>query len=308
MSLEHQEPVDEPDDAAEFARLLEEFRGEGDMEGRDEQVMSLFMAAAQWGENKEPTPWDAALEAYHAAENRQDWTAAADACHQLISVSENPAFAYRGWKLLAGTLFEQERHVDAFAAARNATAAARESEISPLIIPALQDEVNYAVRVEEFEHADRCIQEGLALSEGEESLIDWMRAVFLILRAESFLRTGDDDAAFADLRIAEPLLEKYASSMMLAGPVSALGSWWRTSAWLRLHQGDVEGAKNASQEALWFARRVSEMPQLGEGDRRSILIRNLDKFAEIQEQAGDVAAAEAARKESADLRTASTAP
>jgi tetratricopeptide (TPR) repeat protein len=308
MSLEHPESEGEPDDSAELIRLLKEFQGEEHLENCDSQAMSLLMESVQWAEKQEPTPRDAALEAFFAANNRQDWQAAAAACRQLISLSDKPTFTYQGWRLLAGTLYEQERHDEALAAARTATDAARATEMEPLIIPALQEEIGYAVRAEEFEHAQHCLREGLALTADPDPMLAWMRAGFLIARAEAFLRAGDTDAASADLSEAEPMLQKYAASMMMAGPLSALGRWWNAAAELRLHTGDVEGARKASQEALWIARRLSEMLQMSEGNRRGIMRRGLETFAKIQEKSGDAAAAGTARQEAADLRAAYAVP
>jgi tetratricopeptide (TPR) repeat protein len=292
----------EPDEKdAELQRLFKEYEG-ADIEKQEALGAALFGQAGEWAETRTPTPRDAIQAEFHEARHYGDWLAAEDACRRLIALADSPMLACRDWGDLAEILEEQGRIDDAYQAAQEATKTAREADILPLITVALQTEAAWAEKRGDLVHAHACLDEGLQRMAQSELNLDWQIARFQVHQARLFLAQGELEKASENLKSAEPVLQPYASSLMLAGPLSSLQSWWNVTAQLHIAQGNPTEAKKAAQEALWLARRIAEFPQLAEYDQRAGLRRSLERFANLQDSLGEIEAAEAARQEAQTLK------
>lgn len=286
-----------PDDEdAELQRLLEEFDG-ADIEQQEALGAELFAQLEEWAQTREPTLRDGIQAELHEARHYGDWLAAEDACRRLIALTDAPMLVCRDWGHLAEILEEQGRPDDAYQAAQEATKAAREADILPLLTVALQTEAAWAEKRSDLAHAHACLDEALQRMGQSELPLDWQIARFQVHQAKLFLTQGEREKARENLDRAAPTLLPYANSLMLAGPLSSLQSWWNVTAQLHIADGNPTEAKKAAQEALWFARRIAEFPQLSEYDQRAVLRRSLERFATLQDSLGDPAAAEAARQE-----------
>jgi hypothetical protein len=287
-----------------FARM-EEARANGDTEALDTQGMEMLMRAMAWGANRERTPEeiarDAARDEANRCEEAGDW-AGAEAAHRhhLTLLTDQPLLAWKVWDDLRGLYGLLGRREDEWDAARCATEAARQGDMSPLLSNSLRSEGWLALECDDIAEAHRIAEEGMALT--EDGMLAQQRPDFLLLRAGCALHEKSADAAEADLAAAYALLQPYETSMMMAGPVSMLRSYWREVADLRRLRGDTAGEVAACREAIYYARRIAEMPQLSGPWLANQLAYGLDRLGKALDAARDLPGAEEARAEARHLR------
>src|SRR5262249_45428712 len=118
-------------------------------------------------------------------------------------------------------------------------------------------------------------------------IYDSIRAKAIITHAKCALASGDTAAADSDLSsIWEPLQAR--SSTLLPGPLLALCNWWEVKAQLEEHRRNLEGAREAMNQAIGYMRQL-------QGPYAQIAVaRVLQRLSRLSGQLGDFLAAQRA--------------
>ncbi|HVK03526.1 MAG TPA: hypothetical protein VM490_08630 [Armatimonadaceae bacterium] len=310
-------PPDEEDRAEDdfseekFVELLEEMEkaaASGDAEAQDALGMAAMAHAMAAMEHYEPTEADRLSEQASECLRGGDSAGAEVALRRLIEIADQPMQEFRALSRLASLYGDAGRGEEALQAAIAAENAARRSEMSVLMMSALQQHADHRARGGDREGARALLAEALTVIDGEP-LLERSRGVVLLQMARLRFDSGDSAGAERLLEEAWPTLAQYQTSMMMAQFVSALATWWALTARIRAARGEYADAVVASREAVAYRRRVAAMPQFeGDSRPRAALAAAVEAHADVLAQAGDAAGADAARDEAVVLRCTTPPP
>lgn len=290
---------------AEFLRVLEslhEAQERDDIEEVESLGMRLLLLAAE-----APPPQSESMrlngEAHeHEAAGR--WDEAEVSYRAAIAAAQaenNPTMQFKYQDNLSRLHIMRGNLQEALRESQAALSAARESEISPLIILALEDLGRCYSFLDDWPAAT-AIAEEMLQTIPDEKMYEMQRARAHTFRARCHVQNGAADHAREDLAVAEPLLFPHAESQMLAGYQSGLAYWWEVSARVRVLEGDSAGAVEAMERSLGFARTVAMLPQLDGPGRLFGLARTLERYAEFLKANGQEEEAEQALEESRGIK------
>lgn len=292
----------------EFQRLLEAFeKAAEDNDAEEMEALGIqgLLMAAEWAEGQEDEGLRLQQEAHEHAE-AADWAQAEACCRRVLELAEsegNPMSRYKAHSDLS-SLYDLVGQTDrAWAEAQSALEAARQSEIGPLIVPALATVAYYRLDHGDLDGAIGVAEEALAFC-AAEPMFDMLNARSLILRARCLIALGDYGAAHRDLAAAWPLVEPYQEALFMAGCQGSLAGWWTAMAHLRECEGNGTDAVEAMGKAVSFRRTISRLPQLEGPYARNRLAESLHRYASLLASAGREPEAQAATEESRSLRAA----
>lgn len=253
-----------PDDATPdepFSKLIQQYQRA--VENRDfgdasDTVHDIFALSEEWCDEN-PSPALNLTIAASEFEERADWGAAESVYNRILSLSDlEPATEYKALSDLASLCRLLGRDSDALGHACRATAAARRTDVSILLVMALQREARYLIRCGQIAEAGNAIAEAISAMD-DDKLYNPLRAGTLTLRAECATCNDIFAEAECDLRAAYRLLEPLAGMDMAAGIHSDLSHWWSVTARLRVKYNDHEGSVTAWQKAVVISKHVASL-------------------------------------------------
>jgi tetratricopeptide (TPR) repeat protein len=238
-------------------------------------ALSALAAAAEEAQVN-PTPELTLKGEAGESEARGDW-AGAETCYRKVLALEEAAGkagliskAHYDLSQLFQLIGDLEK---ADACARSATAAARQTDIFPVLVMALENQAMCALRRSDSAGALEAAGEAVALVESGR-MYDGMRAGALVIRARCRLASGDLAGSESDLATCKPILLDREVSPLFAGLNSRVASWWEVTAGGRAHREDFPGACEAWTEAVKIRRHVAS------------LARSLKRFGDALAAAG----------------------
>jgi len=282
-------------------RALEAFQ-QGVSANNAEQVeaaaLNLLAAAGEHAEKNPPPALKLKLEA-RECEVHGNWTGA-EACHRKVLALQEAAGngslickAHYDLSRLFLLIGDLER---ADACARAATGAARQTDLFPLLVMALDNQAICALRRSDHAGALEAASEAVTAVEPGRNH-DWVRAGALVTRARCRLASGDFAGGESDLAACKPILVDQEVSPILAGLHSRAAGWWEVTAGSRTHNGDLWGACEAWTEAVKCRRHVASLPQVSGPYTLAALARALGCLGEAFEAAGKPEDSKATRAE-----------
>jgi tetratricopeptide (TPR) repeat protein len=178
--------------------------------------------------------------------------------------------------------------------AASATAAARQAEMFPILVLALENEISCALARQEPQAALTAAIEMVQVIEPGK-LYDSMRARALTSHARCLAATGDLAEAESRLAASWDLLQASGICQNLPGPIFALANWWEVKSQVLEQQGKIEDAREALTHSINY-RRQNDSPYAV-----FLLIRTQEKSAALSQRAGDLTQAERAAAEANSL-------
>jgi tetratricopeptide (TPR) repeat protein len=273
----------------------------GGLDVRDVLVQDLFTAAAEQAE-RDPSADMELTDVARQCEENGDWSGAESAYTTILALPDADApdvVACVRWKAhsdLYRLCRWLNRHDDAFRHAVYATAAARQSDTSMLVVFSLCCEAGCYMRRGELDAAEKAIAEALSCLD-DETMFDQARARIVTLRAEWALRHGRYDAAAEDLDRSFEILNRMSNMELAAGVHGDLANWWKTTARLRAVRGDLSGAAAAWEEAVSRDRHVASLPHTADVHARLVVAETLRGLADALDSEGRSEEASEARRE-----------
>jgi tetratricopeptide (TPR) repeat protein len=271
-------------------RALEAFQ-RGVSANNAEQVEAAALdALAVAAEEAEQNPTPALQSKQEAAEREAhgDW-AGAEACYRKVLALEeltgNAGLVCKAHYDLS-RLFLLIGDLDrADACARAATAAARQANVFPVLVMALENQAMCALR--RSDHAGALAAASEAVTAVEPGRMhDGIRAGAWVTRARCRMASGDLAGAESDLAACKPILLDHKISPIFAGFHSRAAGWWEVTAESRTRNGDVRDACEAWAEAAKCRRHVASLPQVSGPYTLAALARALRRLGEGFEAAG----------------------
>ncbi len=294
----------------EFVKLLQEHQ-QATSEGRhqDVNVLSMQMMALAVARAKEepPSQWTLLMREAQRREAEGNWEGAEAAYRQVLGLAdekEHDIGQFNIHQALARLHRMLGQNALSFQEAQLATQAARRTEVTPLILRALEIQAASALRLKDVTAAQEAVSESFEILASKGSRSDLQRAITLILRAQCQVEGNDLSAVEADLKAAWDILQPQCGALFLAGVHSGLARWWVATARLRTRRNDLPGAVGACREAVDRCRHLATLPQLGGPYWYANLADSVYGLSQALAAAGEVAEAEAMLAESQALRSA----
>lgn len=292
-----------------FVQLLQEHE-QATAEGRhqDANILSMrIMAFAASHAPAEPSSASLARDEAQRCEAAADWKGAEVAYRQALTLAEQEGDHSSQFRThydlgeLYSLLGQDEL---AFQEAQQATRSARRTEMTPLILRALEVQGSKALRLKNGTAAWEAIREAFQILDAQDSSNNLQRARALVFRAQCQVARDELASAEADLKAAWKILQPQFGAFHAAGVHSGLAHWWITTARLRRRRNDLPGAVRAWREAVDRRRHIATLPQLSGPHMAAFLSAELYELSLALSEAGEVAEAEAALAESQSLRSA----
>lgn len=278
---------------ASYAQAVEAGKAE-EAQGAAMQALALAAEEAQC----HPTP-SLVLQAEAAdCENKRDWAGAEAAYRKVLPLEEatgKHACIAKAQMDLARLLRLTGRLEEAAQFAASASSSARQAEMFPVLVMALENQASCALARQELKVALMAATESLQVIEPGK-LYDSMRARALITHAKCLVAKGDVAGAESKLAASWDLLQRQGVNRNLPGPIFALANWWEIKSQVLEQRGEVEGAREAINQSI-DRRRQNESPYA-----IWLLVRALERRAELSRQLGDLSQAERAMAEASSLR------
>ena len=260
-------------------------------------LQMLNAAAAQAQRN--PTPEQAIYLAVRECEARGDWPGAEAGYRAILTHREAaglPLLVYKAQLDLANLYFLLEAWPRAQAAARLATAAARQADMSPALVVALETEALCSLRMGDPAGALASATAAVtAVEPGAE--FGPLRAGALVMVARCHVAAGNWSAAAAVLDAARPEVVDQETSPFFAGQRSRTAAWWEATAALLGQQADWPGALAAWEKAVDLRRGVATLPHVAGPYTQGSLARTLRQQAAALADAGQQAESRLVREE-----------
>jgi len=241
-----------------------------------------------WEAEKNPAPELALGQEAGECEARADWAGAETCYRKVLSMQEatgNFGLIFKAHDdlrrlfMLVGDLAKAE------ACARAATAAARQTNLFPVQVMALENQAICALRRSDYADALQAASEAVALLE-PDPLHDAMRAGALVTRARCRLASGDLEGAEGDLAASKPILLGREAGPMFAGLHGKAAAWWEAAAELRARRCDPAGASEAWTQAVKGRRHVASLEHVSGPYTLAALARALKHLGEALNAAG----------------------
>ena len=259
----------------------------GNVEQAEAAALEAMQLAAEEAE-KNPPPERALQEAVSQCEVQGDWAGAEAGYRQLLALqvaAGNCGLIFQAqhsltrFYLLLGELDQAE------ACAPAATAAARQADLFPLLVIALESEASCALRRADLDQALAKAQEIVTIMEPGPAN-DFLRAGALVLRALCRTALGDATGAEQDLEASKPTLLHREISPLFAGQLSKVASWWEATAAACALRNDLAGAADALEKAVELRRHIATLPQVSGPYARAALARSLRRWGKALADAG----------------------
>ncbi len=281
-----------PEDQGALFEAYEEAVNQGDVAGTEAAALKVWEHIGEAQQDAEPSPWLKAIREAHDCEVVFDWQGAIEAYKRaIIGSADQPMLQSKAHSQLAALYGLLDQTAEASQAARAATEAARQSDMSMLISFALQAEAELLLAAKNFPVAEQKIEEAFSVLEAG-AMHDLERAYALTLRGRYLGLVGEPESADAALDAAWKLLEPWSEMFYFAGWQSGLARWWTTTARLRASRGDQAGAVAAWKEAIERRRVVSHLPQLEGPYKHNALAVALWEFGQFQKTIAEPLASE----------------
>jgi hypothetical protein len=270
----------------EFMRALDAFQ-KGMSDDNPEQVEAAAVSAFQIVvEEAEKNPSPALVIGMEAGEceARGDW-AGAEACHRKVlalqEATGNFGLIFKAHHDLSRLFLLLGDLQRADAAAGAATTAARQANLSAVLVMALENQASCSLRLADYAGAVKSASEAVATVE-PGSTFTGMRAGALVIRARCRLTSGDLEGATQDLATARPIIDRDVSPI-LAGCYARSAGWWEVTAGIRAQQGDPVGASEAWAEAEERRCHVASLSHVSGPYTLAALARSLQGLGEALE-------------------------
>jgi hypothetical protein len=297
-------PAENPENAGPpegFPRAIEEYRDGATTNNKQQMEAAILNALLLAAEAAEKNPSPSILLKLEAAEceARADWAGAVTCRRKVLAVEQatgKAALVSKAHQDLSRLFLLLGDLEQAASSARAATAAARQADIFPVLVMALENEVVCALRRSDCASALEAGEAAVAAIK-DEPIFDGLRAGALVARARCRLAAGDLAGAESDQAASRPVLVENEVSPLFAGAKSRTARWWEVTAALRTQQGDLHGACEACAETVKIHRHVSSLPQASGPYTQAALARALERSGEALEAAGNPEAAKAEKAE-----------
>jgi tetratricopeptide (TPR) repeat protein len=263
----------------EFLRALDAYQ-QGMSDDNPEQVEAAAINALQLAmEEAEKNPTPALVLGMEAGEceARGDW-AGAEACYRKVLALQD---ATGNFGLIFKAHYDLSRlflllgDLDrADLAAGAATSAARQANMFPVLMTALENQAYCALRRADYVRAIKAASEAVEIVE-PGSTYTGLLAGALVIRARCRLASGDLKGASQDLATARPTLIDRDLSPILAGSYGRSAAWWEATAGIHAQQGDLVGACEAWAEAVKRRRHVASLAHVSGPYTLAALARSL---------------------------------
>jgi ATP/maltotriose-dependent transcriptional regulator MalT len=191
--------------------------------------------------------------------------------------------------------------------AQAATAAARKTELYPVMVMALENQASMALEMNEPAAALAAAAEAVEVIEPGK-MSENMRGRALAYHAECLVRTGDVTAAEERLQEGWKMLAPGSTSKMLPGPVLALAKWWEVKACIETAKGAIESAAESISCAIEFRRMGLQRAVQPIPYGTAAMARTLETMASVSSDLGNEARAQQAREEAKEFRKLSHLP
>jgi len=290
----------------EFEQLLKAFHAAQER-GNFEQsesvaIQCLAFAAEEAGRNRSES-MRLAQEA-HEHENAARWEQAEAAHRQALALAEaegNEAMVFKSRDGLRSLFVIRGTADKALQEAQAALAAARKTDMAPLLLTALGGLCQCHMRKGDLESAAAVAEEAVQIMPVEK-MYDGQRARALLMRARCRVEQDRVFEAERDLEVAWRILAPRAKAAMFAGFQVSLAVWWEITARIRTRSKDFTGAAQAMGKAVEFRRTVSQLPQLEGPHKHHALAKTLQEYSVALLAAGEVEAATGAFDESRKIQ------
>jgi tetratricopeptide (TPR) repeat protein len=286
-------PAENPENSAPpegFLRAIEAYRDGATTNNKQQMEAAALNALLLAAEAAQKNPSPSILLKQEAAEceTRGDW-AGAETCRRKVLAAEEAtgkaalvSKAHQDLSRLFLLLGDLEQ---AAASAQAATAAARQADLFPVLVMALENEVVCALRRSDSAAALEAAETAVKVVK-DELIFDGLRAGALVTRARCRLAAGDLVGAESDLASSRSVLVEQEISPLFAGAKSRTARWWEVTAALRTQQRDLHGACEACAETVKIHRHVASLPQASGPYPLAALARALERLGEALNAAG----------------------
>jgi tetratricopeptide (TPR) repeat protein len=284
----------------EFEQAIASYAQATEAGKAEEALGSAFQALALAAEEAQRHPTPSLMLKAEAAEceSKRDWVGAEAAYRKVLAVEQ--AAGKHG--LIAKAQMDLSRLVrllgrleEASEIAASATASARQAEIFPLLVMALENEISCALATQESKVALMAATESVQVIEPGR-IYDSLRARGLTNQARCLVATGDLAEAESSLAASWDLLQAPGTCPSMPGPNSATANWWEVKGQVLERQGKIEDAREALTHSIDY-RRQNDSPYAV-----VLLIRALERFAELSQRTGNLTQADRAAAEVKSLR------
>jgi len=282
-----------------FEQAIVSYAQSAEVGKTDEALGAAMNALALAAEEAQRHPTPSLLLKAEAGEceSKRDWAGAEAAYRKSLPVEEatgKQGLVAKAQMDLSRLLRLVGRLEEASQMAALSTAAARQAEVFPVLVLALENEISCALARQEPQAALPAAVEMVQVIEPGK-LYDSMRARALTTHARCLAVTGDLPAAESRLAASWDLLQAAGWCRSMPGPISAMGNWWEAKGQVFEQQGKIEEAQEALVHSINY-RRQNDSPYAV-----FLLIRTLEKSAALSRRAGDLTQAERAAAEANSL-------
>ncbi len=286
---------------AEFTQVIAAY-GKAASTGQAEQAEAAalhMLNLASEEAQRNPSPELLLTEQARAFEARGDW-ADAEATHRqllaMVELSDSAPHSKYGQickthSNLGSLLLLRGEYSKARESAAAAIAAARRTDLWPLLLRALELDISCALRVQDVPGALAAAAEAVRIAE-PGALYDALRARAWISRARCLVAAGDFDGAEQDLVASQRLVFAKPIFELAAGLHGQAASWWEVRASLCERRGGWLDAVDAWTRAVERRRHVATLPHVAGPHTLAALARTLLRLGMALRETGERGAAE----------------
>lgn len=254
----------------------------------EETAEEIFDIIGERGQRNPPPDWELTVLASEC-ESRGDWQGAERAYQKILELAQEDHALYKAHQNLAALYLLVKRDAMAIDHRRLATAAARRSELSILLLMALREESWSRLHCGQVEEAKILVSEAFAvLDQNPDKNYGRSLISSLILRAACEVADHQFSDAQADLDSAQELLQPMAQVKIAAGIQAESSRWWATLGRLRIARHEFAEAVQAWQEAVALSKHVHSLPQCSDVYTASGVAHMLNGLAEAFAMAGRI--------------------
>jgi tetratricopeptide (TPR) repeat protein len=290
----------DPQFMKEFEKTIQNYAdavtAEKPEDAQNAAMQALLMAAEE--SLKHPTPSSLLKQQASDCEDTGDWVGAEAAHREVLALKEtldNFGMIAKAHMDLSRLLRWLGRVDEAWQHACQATAAARRTEIFPVLVMALSNESLCALDKRDHSGALAAASESVQVIEPGK-MFELMRAKALVIRARCLLVSGDPADADVDLASSWETLKKQPASALMKGVTQAHANWWEVKSRLEEMRGNLSGAREAMDIAIGYLRQLQGAYAL------CALALALDHGAALSSLASDSTATERAASEANRIR------
>jgi tetratricopeptide (TPR) repeat protein len=271
----------------------------GNTEQAEAAALKLLQMAAEEAE-RNPTPEILLYQEAIEAEARGNWGLVEEKRRRVLALHEasgNAGLITKARMDLCKHFLLLNKLQPAAEFAREATSAARKSDIKILQKMALENEAICALRRSDYSSAVAAAHAAVVAIDAEP-IKDHTRFGARVIRALCLAESGDLDGAERDLVETKAFFVEQEIGGFFAGLHGGAAFWWEATAVVRERRGYHSGAAEAWRTAVEIRRHISTLPQAMGPHSQARLARTLRRLGEALNLAGEAQEAESALAES----------